>query len=452
MTPYDLLVVGTGSSGNAVATACARAGWRVAVADELPYGGTCALRGCDPKKVLVGVAELIDWCDRMRGSGVSGASRIDWSDLMRFKRSFTDPVPDEREKGYRELGIDTYHGPARFLDPATMSVAGQRLEARRVVLAVGSRPAALHLDGEEHLITSTEFLDLQALPPRVAFVGGGYIAFEFAHVAARAGAAPVILQRGPRVLTGFDPNLVDQIVDVSREIGIDVRVECAVHKVEKRGDGFVVRGSVKGAEFALECDLVVHAAGRVADLDDLDLEAANVQRTPKGVAVNEFLQSTSNAAVYAVGDCADGGGLPLTPTASAEGGVAARNLLEGNRHRVDFSGLVSIVYTIPPLGSTGLTEASALERGLRCAVHAGDSTLWYSSRRICARRSAFRLIVDAESGQILGAHVLGPHAEELLNIFALAIRAAIPASILSDALFGYPTASSDIAEMLQARE
>jgi len=449
VTAYDLVVIGTGSSGNAVATTCARAGWRVAIVDELPYGGTCALRGCDPKKVLVGVAELVDWCERMRGSGVSGEARIDWSDLMRFKRTFTDPVSQQREESYRELGIEMQHGAARFVDPTTLSVADRRLEARRVVLAVGARPAALRIAGEEHLITSTEFLDLERLPRRVAFIGGGYIAFEFAHVAVRAGAAPVILQRGPRVLTGFDAGLVDELVGVSRDVGIDVRVGCDVRGVEKRASGFVVSGSAGGTEFALECDLVVHAAGRVADLDDLDLGAGNVQRTEKGVAVNEFLQCRSNAAVYAVGDCADGGGLPLTPTAAAEGEVAARNLLEGNRHSVDFAGLVSIVYTIPPLGTVGLTQPAAQERGLNCTVRAADSTEWYSSRRLRARRSAFRVIVEDGSGRILGAHVLGPHAEELLNVFSLAIRAQIPAAALEGALFGYPTASSDIADMLQ---
>ncbi|HEY6327391.1 MAG TPA: NAD(P)/FAD-dependent oxidoreductase [Candidatus Cybelea sp.] len=450
MTAYDLVVIGTGSSGNTVATTCARAGWRVAIVDELPYGGTCALRGCDPKKVLVGAAELIDWCERMRGSGFSGAARIDWPELMRFKRTFTDPVPQQREESYRELGIDMHRGPARFLDPTTLSVADRRLEARRIVLAAGARPASLGIAGEEHLITSTGFLDLERLPPRVAFIGGGYIAFEFAHLAARAGAAPVILQRGPRVLTGFDSGLVDELVDVSRDVGIDVRVGCAVRGVDKRASGFVVSGSAGAAQFAVECDLVVHAAGRLADLDDLDLAAGNVQRTDKGVAVNEFLQSRSNSVVYAVGDCADGGGLPLTPTASAEGEVAARNLLEGNHHSVDFAGLVSIVYTVPALGSTGLTQAAAQERGLPCTVRAADSTQWYSSRRIRARRSAFRVIVEDSSGRILGAHVLGPHAEELLNIFSLAIRARIPAAVLERALFGYPTASSDIADMLQS--
>ncbi len=447
---FDLVVVGTGSSGRSVALACAGAGWRVAIVDERPYGGTCELRGCDPKKVLVGAAELIDWSERMQGSGIGGAIRIDWSELMRFKRSFTEPVPKERESEFRKLGITTYHGAAHFADATTIAVSDERLRARHVVLATGARPAPLNLPGENLLITSDEFLDLETLPKRTAFIGGGYIAFEFAHLAARAGSAPVILQRGPRVLGGFEPGLVDAVVGLSKSIGIDVRVGVAVGAIAEQAGGLRVVGTTGGREFSVDCELAVHAAGRVADLDDLALDAGEVERTKKGVAVNEFLQSRSNPAVYAVGDCADAGGLPLTPTAAAEGEIAARNLLDGNRHTLDFSGLASIVYTIPSLGMTGLTQERARELGLRFSLHEGDSTKWYSSRKVQARRSCYQILVEEGTERILGAHVLGPHTEELINVFALAIRAKIPSSTLENVLFGYPTGSSDIAYMVQS--
>jgi len=447
MTDFDLVVIGTGSSGTSVASRCASAGWRVAIVDELPYGGTCALRGCDPKKVLVGAAELIDWAARMHGSGIAGDAHINWAELMAFKRTFTDPVSPQREAEFRNAGIATYHGTASFADPATIAVGADRLHAKHIVLAVGAHPAKLNLPGEEHLVDSTGFLDLDELPKRVAFIGGGYIAFEFAHLSARAGASPVIFQRGPRVLVGFEPRLVDELVEISLGVGIDIRVNADVAAVDKTDGGFHVTGSVNGQAFDLECDLVVHAAGRVADLEALALETGNVQRTKKGVAVNEFFQSPSNAAVYAVGDCADGGGLPLTPTAAAEGEVVGRNLLEGNRHTLDFSGLASICYAIPSIGSTGLTQDAARERGLHFRVHEADTTNWYSSRRLRARGSCYQLVVEDATGAILGAHVLGPHTEELINVFSLAIRAKIPVTTLTDVLFGYPTASSDIAEM-----
>jgi len=447
---FDLIVVGTGGSGTEAALRCSQAGRRVAIVDERPYGGTCPLRGCDPKKVLVGAGELIDWSQRMRGSGIAGESRIDWAELMRFKRTFTDPVPAEREASLRESGVVTFHGVACFAGPTSMTVAGEPLQAEHIVLATGARPATLSLAGEEHLITSTDFLDLRSLPERIVFVGGGYIAFEFAHLAARAGSSPSILQRGPRVLTGFDATLVDRIVAVGNAVGIDVRVNAQVGAVEKRASDFQVVGTMNGAPFAVECDAVVHAAGRVADLDALALDVGNVARTPRGaVAVNEFLQSTTNPAVYAVGDSAGGGGLPLTPTAVLEGRIAARNILEGNKYSPDFSGLASIVYTVPALGSVGLTVEDARKAGVRFRLLEGDSTLWYSSRRVRARSSAYRLLIDEEDDRVVGAHILGPHTEELINVFSLAIHARIPASALRDVLFAYPTASSDISTFLQ---
>lgn len=449
MTDFDLVVIGTGASGTAAAARCAQAGWRVAIVDELPYGGTCPLRGCDPKKVLVGVADAVDWANRMRGCGIAGEVAIDWPELIRFKRTFTQPVPQERETYLRDLGIATYHGAARFTGTSAIAILEEPLQARRIVLAVGARPGPLQVAGQEHAITSTEFLDLESLPRRIVFIGGGYIAFEFAHLAVRAGAAPVILQRGPRVLTGFEPSMVDELVEVSATLGIDVRVNSAPNAIEKRADGFVVRGGDGPKAFSIECDLVVHAAGRVADLDRIQLEAGGVERTKKGVAVNEFLQSRSNPSVYAVGDCADGGGLPLTSTAAYEGEVAAQNLLEGNRQTLEFSGLASIVYTDPSLGTTGLTQDQAQQRGYQCTVYEGDSTQWYSSRRVRARRSVYQVIIEKPSGRVLGAHILGPHTEELINVFSLAIRAEIPIALLKGVLFGYPTASSDIAEMLE---
>lgn len=251
------------------------------------------------------------------------------------------------------------------------------------------------------------------------------------------------------MLKGFDTDLVSQLVEVTRAIGIDVRTRAEVFGIEKADSAFQVRVQSAAKESTIECGLVVHAAGRVADLDNLDLDAADVKRTEKGVVVNEYLQSVSNPAVYAAGDSVDNGGLPLTPMAATEGDIVARNLLDGNRHVVDVSGLASIVYTVPSLGMTGLAQTQAAAHDIRFSIHDGDSTGWYSSRRVRARRSAYRLLVEDDTNYILGAHVLGPHTEELVNVFSLAIRERIPAERLQDVLFAYPTASSDIKYMLE---
>jgi glutathione reductase (NADPH) len=444
----DLAVIGTGDAGASAAYGVREAGWSVAIIDELPFGGTCALRGCDPKKILVGAGELLDWVHRMEGHGIRGESRIAWPDLMRFKRSIIDPRPAQHEADFRTAGISTYHGPAHFLDEKTLRVGDDVIESRHIAIATGARPATLNIPGEELLLTSDAFLELPELPKSIIFVGGGYIAFEFAHLAARAGARPIVLQRGEQALTNFDQQLVSQLIDVSRAIGVDVRLASEVTRIEKSSDGFRVMMRTAGEESVLECDLVVHAAGRVPNLKDLSLDVAGVMYSDAGISVNEYLQSRTNARVYAAGDSADGGGLPLTPVASSEGDLIARNLVDGNRYTMDFSGLASIVYTVPALGMTGLTESQARSRGLRFTVHEGDSTEWYSSRRVRARRAAYRILVEDQTNHVLGAHMLGPHTEELVNAFSLAIRERIPASKLSNALFAYPTASSDIQYMV----
>src|SRR5262245_10030689 len=163
----DLVVIGTGAGGSPPASRCREAGWRVAVVDDQPYGGTCALRGCDPKKVLVGVADLVDWHRRMAGRGVVADARIEWPILMRFKRTFTDPVPASREAGFQKDGIVTYHGAARFIGEDRLAVAGRELEARHFVIASGAEPKRLDIPGEEHLRTSTDFLELDQLPKRI---------------------------------------------------------------------------------------------------------------------------------------------------------------------------------------------------------------------------------------------------------------------------------------------
>ncbi len=213
---FDLIVIGTGAGGSTVAHKCRKEGWDVAIIDSRPFGGTCALRGCDPKKVLVGAADLIDWTRRMEGKGISSKStEIAWQELMRFKRTFTEPVPENREKGYAKAGIRAFHGRTGFIDQTTVRVGDNTLTARFVHIAAGAKPAALGIPGEEHLTTSDQFLEMEQLPKRIIFVGGGYIAFEFAHIAARASAKVQILHRGARPLEGFDPDLVNSLVQAT---------------------------------------------------------------------------------------------------------------------------------------------------------------------------------------------------------------------------------------------
>jgi glutathione reductase (NADPH) len=446
----DLIVLGTGSAAQSVAFPCRKAGWSVIVVDSDPFGGTCQLRGCDPKKVLVGVSELIDWGQRMQGKGLSApAPALAWPEMIRFKRTFVGGVPAAMEQSFKEAGVLTVHGRARFLDPTSLRVGDETYVGKHVVIAAGARHAPLGIPGEEHLTTSTGFLELDDLPRRVAFVGGGYIAFEYAHVAARGGAEVSILHRGDRPLEGFDPDLVAQLVKITRGLGIDVQVRTSVTAVEMRGSDLIVHASTGEGRVEVATDLVVHAAGRIPEIDDLDLEAAGVTRGEKGgVSVNEYLQSVSNPAVYAAGDAAASGGLPLTPVAGMQGGIVAANLLNGNTRTPNYRGIPTVVFTTPPLARVGLDETTARAQGLRFTIRYEDTSGWYSSRRVAIAHTGFKTLVEKDTERILGAHLLGPHAEETVNIFGLAIRTGLSAPKLKDMVFAYPTSASDIGYML----
>jgi glutathione reductase (NADPH) len=443
---FDLIVIGAGMAGLAATRKAASDGKRVAIVDTRPYGGTCALRGCDPKKVLVGVAGAVDEARRLTGYGVTGETGIDWPALMAFKRTFTEPVPRKLEKGLERQGVATLHGPSRFTSDATIAIGGDEFGAERFLIATGARPRELGIPGEELVATSTDFLDLDALPERIALIGGGYVSFEFAHIAARAGAKVTILHRSERPLKGFDPDLVSELVRASEELGIEVRTQAEATCVGRDGEARTVH--VRGSE-AVVVDLVVHGAGRVPDLDALDLSSADVEFDElRGVRVNEYLQSVSNPRVYAAGDAADTAGWPLTPVAVHEGLIATSNLLRGNRKTSNYTGTPSVVFTIPALARAGMTESEAQEQGLDFEVESNDTSGWFTARRSRAQHAASKVLVEKGTGRILGAHLLGMDAGETIDIFALAIRHGLTAGSLRTSVLLHPAAASDVVHMV----
>lgn len=444
---YDLIVIGAGTAARVAAMCVRKAGKSVAVIDSRPYGGTCALRGCDPKKMLWTGAAVVDDVRRMHGNGVVGDAGIDWRELMAFKRTFTDPVPEKQERSYRDAGIDTYHGQARFTGPNSVSVDGEALTGRHILIASGAEPVPLGLPGEEHVIDNEAFLAMERLPPRIMLVGGGYIAAEFSTIAANAGAEVTILQRGPRMLTGFDADLVSWLMPRFREVGIDVQLSTTVEAIEVKGDEFVVHASADGESKTFEADLVVHAAGRVAALEALDIDVANIAHDNGRPKLNEYLQSVSNPSIYVAGDAAQIGP-PLTPVSSHDGKVVAANMLEGNHLRPDYRGVPSVAFTLPPIASVGLSEAEARESGIRFRVKSKLVPDWYTARQAAETIYGFKVLVDAETDMVVGAHLVGSHAGETINLFALAIRHRLTAENLKTTMFAYPTGASDIGYMI----
>ena len=448
MSTYDLVIIGSGTAAQAAGSRVRCAGWTVALVDHRPFGGTCALRGCDPKKMLISGAEAIDAQTRMRGHGVVGDAQIDWRGLITFKRSFTDEVPRDREKKFAESGIDAFHGRSRFACPDSVVVEGHKeLKGRYILIANGARPVPLNIPGQEHAITSEQFLELDVLPARVVLGGGGYIAAEFSHVAARSGVHVTVLQRAERMLPAFDPDLVGWLMEKFVELGIDMRLRSEVERIDKTTGGFVVQTSKNGQKQEVVADLVVHAAGREPDLEALNLAAGGVATENGRVKLNEFLQSVSNPKVYAAGDAA-GIGPALTPVSGHDGGIVASNLLNGNKHRPDYRGVPSVAFTIPPIAAVGLSEAEARARGLKFRMHSEKVPDWYTALRLNELVYGFKTLVEEDTDRILGAHLVGPHAEEVINLFGVAIRHGLTTKDLSAMMFAYPTGASDIGYML----
>jgi len=442
----DLIVIGAGMAGISAAKKCARAGWSVAIVDELPYGGTCALRGCDPKKMLRAGAEAVEAARRLEGKGITGETRIDWPALMKHKESFTDPVPESMESGLKEAGVQTLHGRSRFTAEDRIAIDGYgEIAFRHALIATGAKPRPLDFPGAETLIDSTDFLNLAELPRRIVFVGGGYISFEFAHIVARAGAQVTILDRGARQLKMFDPDLVDMLLDRSRAAGIEIVAEAVIERVEDKGGAHRMVFRTADGTDAVGADLVVHGAGRVPAIDHLDLAAAGIETEQGGVKVTPWLQSPSNSRIYAAGDAAASPGKPLTPVAVFEGKIAASNMLKDKRIEPDYTGVPSVVFTIPELARVGLLEEEARERG-DVDVSFTDTSGWFSQKRLGESHAGAK-IITAKDGQILGAHMFGPDYAELINVFSLAIKLGLTAAQVKAMPAAYPTGASDIGSM-----
>lgn len=445
---FDLIVIGTGDGGTSAALVCAKAGWKVATVDSRPYGGTCALRGSDVKKVLYGAAEAADWATRMQGKGLEGELRISWPDLMNFRKTFVESFPDYLEKEFEEAGIETLHGKAKFLSENQVQVGADVLKAEHILVAPGSIPTPLRMEGSKNVVDSEAFMELEQLPKRIVFIGGGYVSFEFAHIASRAGSEVHILEVAARPLKGLDEDMVDALVRLSEDMGMKIHTGAEIIRIEKKGEGYLVKARLDGKETDLTADLVVNGAGRVPNLEALDLEAADVATDGPGIRVNEYLQSTSNPRVYAAGDAASHKKTMLAAQASVESHIVASNMMKGNHSVPDFRVLPHVLFTIPKIASVGLTEEEARQEGYEFETSVIDTTSWYTYRRTNERVASVKILVDKKEGTILGAHALSNEADELINQFALAMQFRLKTEDIKKTSFGYPSTGSDVVYMI----
>ena len=450
MQNYDVVVVGSGSGGQTAAYTLCEYGLRVAVVENSPTpGGVCALAGCQAKKYFYEATETVARSRHLAGKGISQPARADWAAVLAQKNAFTDPIPAGTRTGLEGSGIDFFAGTAAFQNPETMVVDGQALEARFFILATGARPMPLPFAGADQLVTSTDFLARDFLPPRVVFVGGGFISFEFAHFTARLGpaAGTTILEVAPRPLGSFDSEMVEALMEASRSEGIDIHTGVNIVAVEKIVDGWVVR--TEGGDF--EADLVVHGAGRVAAIDALELEAGDVAFTRGGITVDAEMR-TSNPRVFAVGDCA--ASLQLARVADYEGYVAAKNILAavegGAGARIDHRTVPTVLFTYPQYAMVGATEDALRSEGVRYYKNSDKKIGWPTYKRVGLAHAAFKVLVDADN-HILGAHVISDNAAGLINTFKQAMIDGQTADKLfwDNVMSPYPSRESDIIYMLK---
>ena len=444
---FDVVIIGGGNAGIGVTGPTRRAGMSVAMIESRDLGGTCPNRGCTPKKILVAAGHALHEIERAGVHRIAvNKPKLDWAGLIDREKEMVKDIPGNFARAMERRGVEVIRGSAVFTARDTISVGDRLLEARHIVIATGSRPRPLPIPGAEHMITSDEVLSERKQPGSVIFVGGGVISLEFGHVYARAGTDVTILEALPQLLPALDTDAVARLRTESERIGIRVRTGVNVKRIEPADGRLRVIFMHDGTEHAAEADCVVNGAGRIANVDTLDLAAGNVDHANGRISVDRHLRSTSNSQVHVCGDA-----LPippqLSPLATYEGEIVGRNIVDGPKHSPDYEGLATSVYTVPSLAAVGLTEATARHKGFDVAVHVNDMLGWLSARTYAETVAWSKIVVDRASDRILGAHFVGHEGQELINVFGLAIKFGITARQLKDNIYAYPTFSSDIKHM-----
>lgn len=445
---FDVVILGGGNAGIGVTGPVRHAGLSVAMIEARDLGGTCPNRGCTPKKILVAAGQALHDIDRAAIHHISvGKPRLDWSALIDREKDMIKDIPGNLARAMARREVKVIEGRGAFVAPNAVRVGDRLLEAKHVVIATGSKPRPLSIPGAEHMITSDEMLSERERPVSVIFVGGGVISLEFGHVYARAGTNVTVLEMLPQLLPAMDADAVAKLEEESERIGIKVRTGVSLRRIEPVGSRFRVIFTHDGIEQAAEADRVVNGAGRIANVESLDLASGQVEHANGRIIIDQHLRSTSNPQVHVCGDV-----VPvspqLSPIATYEGDIVGRNIVEGPTHVPDYAGLGTSVYTVPALAAVGLTETAARQKGVAIDVHVNDMCDWFSARSYAETVAWSKVIVDRATDRILGAHFVGHAGQELVNIFGLAMKFGITAGQLRETVYAYPTFSADIKHML----
>jgi len=453
MAKYDVVIIGSGTAGQTAAYELNAKGLNVAVVEKsAKAGGTCALYGCQAKKWFYEGAEVIAKSHHLQGKGILSTPKFAWADFLREKNNFTVKVPGNTLAGFEKTGIDVISGVAHFLDEKTLEIGARKISARFFVIASGARPMPLPIEGIGHAIISDQFLELPSLPDRFVFIGGGFISFEFAHFVARLGGGSsrqtTILEAASRTLGPFDSEMVSLLMAATEAEGISVHTGVKIQAIEQDAGKFKVT-TRDGMSYT--ADVVVNGAGRVADIEDLDLGRAGIDHSPGGITVNSRMQTTQPH-IYAIGDCA--ATLQLARVADYEAMVAANSILgtTGNRTwpEMDYSAVAAILFTYPQYAMVGYTEDALKRDTIPYVKSFGQDLDWPTYRRIGMSHAGYKILVG-NNGEFLGAHILSDNASGIINTIRLAMLNRISVDTLhrQSIMSPYPSRESDMLYMLK---
>lgn len=443
---FDLFVIGAGSGGVRASRIAATYGARVAVAEEYRIGGTCVIRGCVPKKLLVYGSQFAHELEDAEGFGWTiGERNFDWaklrdfvaSDVARLEKAYTETLDNNKVEHFHERAVVTGPNSVRL-------ASGRTITCRYILVAVGAWPVMPDFPGNEHCITSNEVFHLPELPKRVVVQGAGYIAMEFAGVFNALGSEVTVVNRSEAILRGYDEAMRDRLLRLTMARGIEYRLNSPIEKVEKLGDGSLLV-TTKGHTVPLPADIVLVATGRRPKTEGLGLESAGIELRENGaIAVDEFSQ-TSCASIYAVGDVTDR--VQLTPVAIREGQAFADTVFGNKPTTVDHSNVPSAVFSQPPMAGVGLTETEARKGFRDIRVFTSDFRPMKNMFAKIPERGLYKLIVDADSDRVLGVHMIGPEAPEILQAAAIAVKARLTKADFDATVALHPSMAEELVLM-----
>lgn len=442
---YDLVVIGAGSGGVRAARMAATKGARVAIIESRYLGGTCVNVGCVPKKLFVYASEFSQAFKDSAGFGytVDKKPTFDWATLRDNKTNEIKRLNGVYDGLLSRAGVDIIHGHGRFIDDHTVAVDDREIRAANVLIATGSWPVMPEIDGAEHIISSNEVFYLDTFPRDVIVIGGGYIAVEFAGIFNGLGAKTHLLHRGEPVLRGFDDDIREFVSSELEQAGIELLYNREISRVEKLDSGRYRATLSNGSE--RETDLIVSAIGRKPLLDGLDIEKAGVEAAPAGhLEVNEHYQ-TNVPHIFALGDVI--GRLQLTPVALAEGMYVADHLFGDTPRAIDYNLIPTAVFCQPNLATVGMTEAEAAKRYERVEVYEANFKAMKNTLSGNPERTLMKLLVDCDTRAVIGAHMVGESAGEIIQGFAVAMTAGATKADFDRTIGIHPTAAEEFVTM-----